>query len=173
MEMKKTTSGESVNVANVTRELLDLTMKLPEGERLKLFKKLKPDAATEPGPKAKATITTGLIDAIMKLGIQERCRILEDLKATSGSSKRKHSRVDFFSPIEYVVDGRMSSGFIKDASATGIFIEDPHYTGPALKPGQTVTMIFNHPHTGDHTKVTGKIARITKKGLGVHFNDTI
>lgn len=171
--MEKTISGESVNVANVTRDLLDLIMKLPEGERSGLLKKLKPDVVIKPGPKTESIVTTSLIDTVMKLDIQERCRILGKLKAISGDSKRKHNRIDVFSPVEYVIDGRMSSGFIKDINTTGMFIDDPHYSGPTLKPGQDVTMVFNHPHTGEHAKVTGKIARVTREGVGVWFNNQI
>ena len=167
--MKKETP-QTVNVAEVTRETLDLIMKLPGSERAALLSRLNPEARVKTGLRATATITTALIDAAMKLRIEERCGLLGELKAVDGSSRRKYSRIDFFSPIQYVVDGRLSNGFIKNISVNGLFLEDTYYTGPALQSGNAVTMIFNHPFTGKNMKIKGKITRITKAGLGIRFD---
>lgn len=171
--MKKSISGDNVNVAKVTRELLDLIMKLPGTERAKLLKELKPDAPIETGSNAVSNTTTALIEAVMKLNLQERCRILGEMKALSGSSKRKYSRVDFFSPIQFVINDRLSSGFIKNISISGIFIEAPQYSSEEVKPGMAVKMIFDHPHTGNHLKIEGKIIRVAKSGIGIRFDEKL
>lgn len=171
--MKTGIPGENLNVARVTRELLDLIMKQPELERARLLTKLKPDVREKTKSGALLNVTTALIDAVMKLTIKERCRILGELKANSVSTMRKYSRIEFFSPIQYVIDDRLSHGFIRNISVSGLFLENPHYSGPELFPGQAVKMIFDHPHTKMHLKIQGKIIRITKAGLGIRFDEKI
>ncbi len=171
--MKKSMSGDNVNVAKVTRELLDLIMKQPGTERAKLLKELKPDAQIETGSNATSNTTTALIEAVMKLDLHARCRILGEMKAISGSSRRKYSRVDFFSPIQYVINDRLSSGFIKNISVSGIFIEAPRHNSAEVKPGMAVKMIFDHPYTGNHLKIDGKIVRVAKSGLGIRFDEKL
>ncbi len=171
--MVKQISDENINIADVTRQILDLVMKLPGSEKIALLKQIAPEARIETGENAPANTTTQLIDRIMKQGIQERCRILGELMAMSGSSRRKYSRIDFFSPIEYVISGHLNTGFIRNISVTGIFIEARHYSGPELKPGMSIMMTFNHPHTGAHTKIQGKIVRITRGGIGIRFDEII
>lgn len=180
--MKQTTHGETVNVAAVTRELLDLIMKLPGSEKTALLERINPEAVPEatgdatPDGKRRnspSVVTTALINAVMKTEIPRRCRILGELKAIQGSSRRKYSRINFFAPIQYVIGDRLSTGFIRNISVSGVFIEDPHYGGPIPFPGITTTMIFDHPHTGRHIKVRGTVARATKAGLGIRFHEKI
>jgi len=182
--MKQTNLGEAVNVAAVTRELLDLIMKLPGSEKTALLERINPDAvpeAKDTAPDAKdgkrqsspSMVTTALINAVMKTEIPRRCRILGELKTIQGSSRRKYSRIDFFAPIQYVIGDRLSTGFIRNISVSGVFIEDPHYGGPIPYPGVTTMMIFDHPHTGRHIKVRGTVARVTKAGLGIRFHEKI
>lgn len=163
----------TVNVAKVTRELLDLIMKLPGTEKADMLKRLAPDISPKTGGNAAAATTTALIDTVMRLDTDRRCRVLGELKTIDGSSNRRYSRIDFFSPVQYVVNGRLGSGFIKNISINGVFIEDPHFSGPRPGPGNTATMIFDHPHTGNHTKVRGEIVRVTKGGLGIRFEEKI
>lgn len=179
--MKQTTRGEAVNVAAVTRELLDLIMKLPGSEKTALLERLNPDALPEardtmPDGKrqiAPSVVTTALINAVMKTRIPRRCRILGELKAIQGSSRRKYSRLDFFAPIQYVIGDRLSTGFIRNISVSGVFIEDARHGAPIPFPGVTATMIFDHPHTGRHIKARGTVARVTKTGLGIRFHEKI
>ena len=171
--MKKEMPFLNVNVAEVTRKTLDLIMKLPGSEREDLLDKLNPEARNKGGSHTTATVTTALIDATMKLRIEDRCRLLGELKAVNGSSMRKYSRIDFFSPIQYVINDRLSSGYIKNISVSGLFIENSHYNGPTLNPGSSITMMFDHPFTSSHMKIKGKIIRITKTGLGIRFDSKI
>jgi len=179
--MKQTTLGGTVNVAAVTRELLDLIMKLPGSEKTGLLERLNPNALPEatgtmPDEKrqsAPSVVTTALINAVMKTEIPRRCRILGELKAIQGSSRRKYSRIDCFAPIQYVIGDRLSTGFIRNISVSGVFIEDSRHGANIPFPGVTATMIFDHPHTGRHIKVRGTVARVTKAGLGIRFDEKI
>lgn len=171
--MKSKLSGDNVNLATVTRELLDLIMKLPGKERAALLKKIKPSTQSAYDGKNTSAITTELIDCVMKGTIEKRCEVLGDLKALDGSSKRKYSRVEYFAPIHFILQGRMFQGYIRNISTSGIFIEVTLPGGQDLYKGEPVTLNFEHPDTRKHLKIGGQITRITKTGVGVKFYEPI
>jgi len=160
-------------VAAVTRELLDLLMKLPGNDRAALLKKIKPSTRTIYDGQNAASVTTELIDAVMKATMEKRCEVLGDLKALDGSSKRRYSRVEYFAPIHYAIQGRLYQGYIRNISHSGIFIETSHPAGLVLFPGEPIIMNFDHPDTGKHLKVAGQVARIIKTGIGIRFNEPL
>ncbi len=167
----KSASCDNVNVASVTRELIDYIMKMTNPDKLGLLKKLKPEsrAVISRNPN-NAALTTELIDTLMKISLNKRCELLGELKAFSGSSKRKHSRQEYFVPIQYLVSGRLFNGYINNISKSGLFLETSKSNRPEVKQGEQITMNFDHPETRRALKITGKIVRVTKTGFGVLFD---
>ncbi len=162
-------------MATVTRELLDLIMKLPGKERARMLQKLKSSAKIPVNADQNTSaVTTELIDAIMKADMNKRCEILGELKALNGSSKRKYSRIEYFATIQYLIKGRLFNGYIRNISISGMFIETSKTQNEqTLYPGEPITMNFEHPETKKPLKIAGQIVRITKTGLGVRFNETL
>lgn len=173
--MQTKSSSDAVNMATVTRELLDLIMKLPGKERAALLKRIKASAKSPAkGDQDSAAVTTELIDAVMKADMNKRCTLLGELKALNGSSKRKYSRIEYFAPIQYLIEGRLYNGYIRNISISGMFIETSR-TGnqQTFYPGEPVTLNFEHPETKKPLKIRGQIVRITKTGLGIRFDETL
>lgn len=169
MKTHKSPSDNNVNISAVTRELLDLIMKIPEAERKELLTKLKPGPSEPPAPGKAENVTTELIDVIMKSNMQQRCDLLGELKALSGQSKRSHSRTPYFTEIHYILNDQLFFGHIKNISRSGVFIEISKSDTAKLSVGKLISMNFPHPETGKHIKVSGEIARIVKSGFGVRF----
>jgi hypothetical protein len=68
--------------------------------------------------------------------------------------------------VDYCVGGRFFTGFAKDISMEGVFIENRH-PGAA---GETVQLTLSSPELPKPLKIDGVIARITDAGIGVRFN---
>ena len=170
----KSASSDNVNVATVTREVLGLVMKMTGADKLRMLKKLNPDtrASISQDPNS-ASLTTELIGAVMKASLDKRCALLGELKAYDGSSKRRHSRQEYFVPIQYIIKGRLFNGYINNISKSGLFIETSKGSQPEVVKGEEILLNFDHPDTKRPMKLTGKIVRIMKSGLGILFDNLL
>jgi hypothetical protein len=83
--------------------------------------------------------------------------------------KRESDRKKHFAEVCYADGDRSADGFIQDISSGGLSIEPD---GPFTK-GQVITLTFMHPSGEDFIKITGKIVRKDKRGLGVQFSKQI
>lgn len=68
--------------------------------------------------------------------------------------------------VDYCVGGRFFTGFARDISMEGVFIENRH-PGAA---GEPVQLTLSSPELPKPLKIDGVIARITDDGIGVRFN---
>ena len=118
-----------------------------------------------------SAITAKLFGIILKMPLEERRDLLADLETKQNAKKRKHPRRDYFMVVEYAVEDRLFSGYIKNISPGGLFIEMD--LSEKVAPGQRLTLTFSHPDTGKHIKTHGEIVRIEDSGIGVHFDDLI
>lgn len=118
-----------------------------------------------------SAVTAKLFGMILKMSLEERCELLGELEAKFDSKKRKHSRRDYFMVVEYAVGDRLFSGYIKNISPGGLFIEMD--ISKKVAPGDKLTLTFSHPDTGDHIKTQGEVVRIEDGGIGVHFDNLI
>ncbi|MCG8472481.1 MAG: PilZ domain-containing protein [Desulfobacterales bacterium] len=112
--------------------------------------------------------TSRLISHILKMGPVEVTDLLNLVEQKSFERKRKAPRYEFFGEVVYVVQGRAYTGFIKNISNDGVFIE----TSDSLETGEKIILSFELPH-GEHVRVTGSIARLDMDGFGVAFDDTL
>jgi len=81
--------------------------------------------------------------------------------------KRANQRKKHFTEVCYADSDRSAIGFIQDISACGLSIEPD---GPFSK-GQEITLTFRHPSGSGHVKISGKIVRKDRNGIGVEFLD--
>jgi len=80
---------------------------------------------------------------------------------------RKHPRRSTHMDITYSSDQRrIFEDFVHNISSGGLYIE----TNLVTEFGQTLTMTFSHPDSGDPIKILGKIIRVDSNGIGVKFN---
>lgn len=112
--------------------------------------------------------TSRLISHILKMGPAEVIELLQFVEQKSFERKRKSPRFSYFGEAVYVVKGRAYTGFIKNISSQGVFIE----TSDTLEAGEKIILSFELPD-GEHIRVTGAIARMDMDGFGVSFDDNI
>ena len=68
--------------------------------------------------------------------------------------------------VDYSVKGRFFTGFAKDISLEGVFIENRH---PGAV-GDPVQLTLTSPELPRPLKLDGAIARTTEDGIGIRFN---
>jgi len=125
-----------------------------------------------------AVITSKLIGLILKMPLEDRRRLLTEVERGHNKDgkrdiRRKYNRQDYLINIDYTVKDRLYNGFAVNLSASGIFIESSKSSLPKFSPGDRMILSFDHPGREEHMKITGKIARIDDKGVGVMFDQAI
>jgi Tfp pilus assembly protein PilZ len=117
-----------------------------------------------------SAITARLFEIILEMPIIERQNLLMQLEKTNEKGKRKAPREKYFKDVDFATKDRVFRGFIHDISAEGVLIQ----TSESLAVGQDVTLAFELPHSNEHIKVKGKIARLSPNGgFGVKFDESI
>ena len=117
-----------------------------------------------------SVITARLFELILQLPAIERQTLLDQLEEKHKKGKRKSPREKYFKDVDFATKDRVFRGFIHDISADGVLIE----TSESLSVGQDITLAFELPHTSEHVKIKGKIARVLPSGgFGVEFDNTI
>jgi hypothetical protein len=117
-----------------------------------------------------SVMTVRLIELFQKMSPLERQRLLDELEERLLDSKRHSPRERYFKDVDFVTQDRVFRGFIQNISAHGVLIE----TSESFAVNQKLTLAFELPKTGQHIKVTGKIARILPEGgFAVEFDTPI
>jgi len=135
---------------------------------------MSPPAATEDNL---STITARLIGLILKMSLEERRQLLTEVERHQDGQKslirRKHTRKNHLINVDYMVKNRLFNGFAINLSADGVFIESSKNLLPIFSQKDQVILSFDHPEKKEHLKVTGEIARIDSKGIGIKFDRAI
>ena len=122
-------------------------------------------------------VTAKLLGLIQKMPLEERLKLLTHVERKLLSDKnhrrREYDRQDYLINIDYMVKDRLYKGFSLNISANGVFIESSKNLLPNFSPGDQVILSFDHPGSKEHMKVSGKLARIDKKGIGIMFDQTM
>lgn len=166
---------KAVNIAAVTRELISLALKLSDTDKKRALEAIAGPRRKrqQPGEDAERNIGAQLVSQIMAMPLEKRCRMLGELKALKGSSKRVYSRKEYIAPVNCSVNQMLINGFITDISKSGAFIDTSGIQDLGVSIGSPIIMNFIHPEYKIHVRATGRIARITKKGLGVRFDELL
>ena len=110
-----------------------------------------------------------IFEIIDDMSDTEMRQLLKDLEKwrKSKNEKRKYPRRSTLINITYSSDQRrIFEDFVHNISAGGLYIE----TNLVTELGQTLTMTFSHPDSGDPIKVLGKVIRVDSEGIGVKFD---
>lgn len=124
-----------------------------------------------------SVITARLIGLILKMPVEERARLLTELERQQDGEKtllrRKFNRKKHLISVDYTVNKQMHNGFALNLSASGVFIESPKTLLPTFSKNDQVILSFDHPESKEHLKITGAIARVDEKGVGIKFDRAI
>lgn len=112
--------------------------------------------------------TSRLISHILKMGQGEIMDLLELVEKKNFEKKRKSPRFTYYGEAVYVVKGRAYTGFIKNISTEGVFIETPDVADA----GEKIILSFELPE-GEHVRVSGTVVRGESDGFAVSFDRTI
>lgn len=113
-----------------------------------------------------SAVTSKLISMILKMSPAEIMDTLRFIEEKEHDKKRRSPRVSYFMAVDYVVNERAYSGYINNISSEGVFIE----TSDNLPLDADITLTFALPNSQGHIKVSGKIIRKEKNGIGVAFD---
>ena len=111
-------------------------------------------------------LTQRLLQAVSKLSLQRKRMLDELLKEWERLDYREDSRIPCFLPVDYSTQDRVYQDFINNLSNGGVYIE----TSATLAAGQSLSMIFNVPALAKSFKISGKIVRSERDGIGVKFD---
>lgn len=112
--------------------------------------------------------TSRLISHILKMGQGEIMDLLELVEKKNFEKKRKSPRFTYYGEAVYVVKGRAYTGFIKNISTEGVFIDTPDVADA----GEKIILSFELPE-GEHVRVSGTVVRGENGGFAVSFDRTI
>lgn len=120
-------------------------------------------------PETKMTVseaTSTLMSKILKMSPKEIMDILKIIEEKEHEKKRRSPRVDYFMAVDYVVGDRAYKGFIQNISSEGVFVE----TSDNFPLDTDITLTFALPDSKGHIRVSGKIVRQEKNGIGIAFD---
>jgi hypothetical protein len=169
----KSSRLENINIAHVTRELINFVMKMPEDEKIRLFKKKTCNSETGTVQDQHVNVTKHLVDFIMNMSIDERCGFLGELKTQQGITRRESAREGYVTPVYFAVKGLLLSGYTRNISAGGLLIETLKAMGRKFFLGDPVTINFTHPRDRREIKIHGKIVRVGRSAIAVCFDRRI
>lgn len=112
--------------------------------------------------------TSRLISNILKMGQGEIMELLALVERKNFEKKRKSPRFDYYGEAVYVIKGRAYTGFIRNISTEGVFIETPD----KAEAGEKIILSFELPD-GEHVRVSGSVVRGEVNGFAVSFDRTI
>lgn len=118
-------------------------------------------------------LASELIDVVVNMSPEQQRELLAELKARKGAARRKYSRRPYRHEVQFSVNGKLFTGFFKNVSDGGAFVETLRSDLGGLDRGRQVTMSFEHPVNQKNIKCTGEIARTSQDGIGVAFDNLL
>ncbi|MFW6334544.1 MAG: PilZ domain-containing protein [Desulfosalsimonas sp.] len=122
---------------------------------------------------AVSSLTAELIDAVVELSPEQQRQLLAELKTRRGEARRRFARRPYRESVQFSARGKLFSGFFKDVSENGAYVETLQSDLQRLEAGQPVILSFEHPYLGKYIKRTGEIARTGHDGIGIRFDSLL
>lgn len=161
---------QSINIANVTRDLIGFVMKMSGEEKHRLLKEKTNHRQPFPDHDNPKMTTKHLFEMIMSMSLEDRCGLLGEFKSRIGMSRRKFARKNYMTPVYFVVKGMLQNAYTKNLSNCGVLIETFKVMARKFVPGELITMSLLHPQIRKEIKIQGKIIRVTPSTIAVCFD---
>ena len=115
-----------------------------------------------------------LFELIFDMSETETRHLLKELEerrktAQENEDKRKHPRKRTFIHVDCLGNKCVFTDFIQNISVSGLYIE----TQIPLFEDQELLMTFSPPDSGNTIKITGTVARVDSKGIGIQFDELV
>ena len=112
-----------------------------------------------------SNVTARLIQLIKNLSPKQQQTLLSMLEDWEHTNRREHLRKPCVIAVDYADEERAFRDFIKNISTGGVFIE----TDSRFSVGRELTLTFSSSNYERPIKITGKIVRSGRQGIGVRF----
>lgn len=109
-----------------------------------------------------------LFEIILNLDEKRQRKLLSIAKTLFLREKRRDDRKTCQIPVYYATEDQVYTGYIKNISRTGLFIE----TKKNLPIGDEILMTFRLQGLNKPIKIKGQIAHTNKSGVGIKFKNT-
>lgn len=106
---------------------------------------------------------------IDNLSDEKKEKLLDLLIEWQQYEQRSDERIPCLIAVDYSDQKRVYHDFIQDLSKGGVFIE----TKEPLEIGERISLTFAMPATQNHFKISGKIVRAAKEGIGIQFENKL
>ena len=103
------------------------------------------------------------------LSEERKKQLLDLLLEWQQKEQRDDERMPCLIAVDYSDQKRVYHDFIQDLSKGGVFIE----TREPLAIGEQISMTFAMPASQNHFKVSGRIVRVAKEGIGIRFDNKL
>lgn len=113
-----------------------------------------------------ARLMERITSLVANLSDEKKQMLLDTLIEWQQKEQRSDSRITCLIAVDYATQNRAYRDFMQDLSKGGVFIE----TREPLHIGETLSLTFTMPKSGNHFKIAGKIVRSDDKGVGVEFD---
>lgn len=117
---------------------------------------------------SRSDATARLIDHVLKMNHDQIIELLDLVEKTNVGNKRKSLRLNHKGEATYVIKGKVYTGYIKDISTSGAFINSPDVADA----GEEVLLSFDLP-MGKPLRASGSVVRGEEDGFAVSFDHTI
>lgn len=161
--MEDTRKEMSIN--EIKSRILQVVNDLSEPDRKKLTSILFANQSDAENKKFLSMI----IAVLPESNLRKLWKQLEDWHTFKLREMRKHPRKPAFISVECSSKELCFTDFIQDISNGGVFIQ----TDGNFFIGQQISLTFSFPKTEKDTTVSGEIARVDAKGVGVKFNEPL
>ena len=112
-----------------------------------------------------SSVTARLFELIKNMSEDEQQTLLKELEERLFKGRRKHERKPFLMVVDYSVEDRFYKSYIQNIGTGGVFIE----TRMPFTAGKEVSLTFPLPDYQKYVKISGEVARVTPRGIGVRF----
>ena len=109
-----------------------------------------------------------LFEIIVSLDENQQRKLLQTAKSLFLREKRDKNRKSCRIPIYYATEEKVYTGYIRNISQTGLFID----TKRKLPVGDEILMTFRLHGLVKPIKIKGEIAHSKRSGVGIKFIDT-
>ena len=127
---------------------------------------ISPDPDGSPSRKFdRIDVSSRLINMVLDMSLPSQLKLLGDLDKSGYERARKFVRKPHVFVVDCETEDTFFQEYIKDISAGGLFLKSEH----PLIVGQEIRMTFQLPHHEKIFHVLGRVARISRDGVGIRF----
>lgn len=158
-------SKNELSIHEVKSRILQIVNDMSEADRQRLPSILFGDQTEDENKK----LLSMIIAVLPESNLRKLWQQMEEWHTFKLREMRKHPRKPAFVAVDSLGKELHFTDFIQDISNGGVFIQ----TDGSFFIGQQISLAFSFPTKQKEITVSGEVARIDPKGIGVKFNEPL